>query len=207
MAGEPSAVAFSEFVQPLQRAISTVSPAVLVRRGPMATGLAVLTFGTGETVAVAGPHRLAFKFIQHSRMVRGRGRRASQSVQSTGYVYELVLPPEDPSQGPRSVVAYHWHPETTPELTLPHAHLRCHEAPIDLRRSHLPTGQVSLQAVSKPRRGSNRYWMTSVTCSMISGGKVIPSAWAVLRLTTKSKRMGRSTGRSAGFTPLSTLST
>ena len=40
-------------------------------------------------------------------------------------------------------------------------------------------------AYTAERRG---YWMTSVTWSMISLGKVMPSAWAVLRFTTKSKR-------------------
>jgi hypothetical protein len=31
------------------------------------------------------------------------------------------------------------------------------------------------------------YWMTSVTWSRISGGKVIPRAWAVFRFTTRSQ--------------------
>src|SRR4051812_22763903 len=38
--------------------------------------------------------------------------------------------------------------------------------------------------------------ITSVTCSMISLGKVMPSACAVFILTTKSKVIGCSTGRS-----------
>jgi hypothetical protein len=51
-------------------------------------------------------------------------------------------------------------------------------------------------------RTCRSYWMTSVTWSMISLGKVIPSACAVLRFTTNSKVIGCSTGRSAGFAPL-----
>src|SRR6266849_874436 len=49
--------------------------------------------------------------------------------------------------------------------------------------------------------------ITSVTWSMISLGKVMPSAWAVFILTTKSKVIGCSTGRSAGLAPLRILST
>src|SRR5713226_9177057 len=43
-------------------------------------------------------------------------------------------------------------------------------------------------------RTCRSYWRTSVTWSMISLGKVIPSAWAVLRFTTNSKVIGCSTG-------------
>ena len=51
------------------------------------------------------------------------------------------------------------------------------------------------------------YSMTSVTWSRISVGKVMPSSRAVFRLTTKSNRVGRSTGMSAGLAPLRILST
>ena len=49
--------------------------------------------------------------------------------------------------------------------------------------------------------------ITSVTWSMISLGKVMPSSRAVFRLTTKSKVIGCSTGRSAGLAPLRMRST
>src|SRR5229473_876894 len=56
-------------------------------------------------------------------------------------------------------------------------------------------------------RTCRSYWRTSVTWSMISLGKVIPSAWAVFIFTTKSNSRGCSTGRSAGFVPLRMRST
>jgi Rv0623-like transcription factor len=49
------------------------------------------------------------------------------------------------------------------------------------------------------------YSMTSSARARIEGGTVRPSAWAVLRLTTSSKRVGCSTGRSAGLVPLRIL--
>src|SRR5882724_3811622 len=44
--------------------------------------------------------------------------------------------------------------------------------------------------------------MTSSARARIEGGTVMPSALAVLRLTTSSKGVGCWTGRSAGFAPL-----
>jgi hypothetical protein len=58
---------------------------------------------------------------------------------------------------------------------------------------------------SYPARRS--YWMTSVTWSRISLGKVIPSSLAVFMLITRSKRIDCSIGRSAGFAPLRSRST
>jgi hypothetical protein len=49
--------------------------------------------------------------------------------------------------------------------------------------------------------------ITSVAWKRSEGGMVRPSAWAVLRLMTRSNCMGRSTGRSAGLVPLRILST
>src|SRR3954449_5737565 len=46
-----------------------------------------------------------------------------------------------------------------------------------------------------------------VTRNSIDRGKVIPSSWAVFMLTTRSKRLGCSTGRSAGLVPFKTLAT
>jgi tRNA(fMet)-specific endonuclease VapC len=51
------------------------------------------------------------------------------------------------------------------------------------------------------------YWMISVACCRTDGGMVRPIACAVLRLITKSKVVGCSTGRSAGLVPLRILST
>src|SRR5262249_25781597 len=49
--------------------------------------------------------------------------------------------------------------------------------------------------------------ITSSASKSRDGGIVIPSAWAVLRLMTSSKRVGCSTGTSAGLAPFRILST
>jgi len=59
----------------------------------------------------------------------------------------------------------------------------------------------------EPAAGSPRHWMISVAWARTDCGMVSPSAWAVLRLMTKSNLVGCSTGRSAGLAPLRILST
>ena len=51
------------------------------------------------------------------------------------------------------------------------------------------------------------YWMTSSARARSEFGMVTPSAFAVLRLTTRSCFVACSTRTSAGFAPLRTLST
>jgi hypothetical protein len=50
------------------------------------------------------------------------------------------------------------------------------------------------------------YWMTSSATASTDGGIVRPSAFAVLRLMTRSNLVGCSTGRSAGLAPFRILS-
>src|SRR5262249_25281267 len=63
------------------------------------------------------------------------------------------------------------------------------------------------QALRAREKGAAPHSMTSSARARIDGGIVSPSDRAVLRLTTSSNLVGRSTGRSAGFAPLRILST
>jgi hypothetical protein len=61
---------------------------------------------------------------------------------------------------------------------------------------------------SSPLRSSaSPYWMTSFAWNRNVGGRVKPSALAVLRLTINSNLWARSTGKSAGLAPFRILST
>src|SRR5687767_12809062 len=64
-----------------------------------------------------------------------------------------------------------------------------------------------VQAAPRPWESASLYWMTSEAWRRTWWGMVRPRAWAVRRLMAKSKRIGRSMGRSAGFAPLRILST
>jgi hypothetical protein len=70
-----------------------------------------------------------------------------------------------------------------------------------------PSAVAVLVLAPRAPHGGAPYGITSVTWSMISLGKVIPSAWAVFKFTTNSNSRGCSTGRSAGFAPLRIRST
>src|SRR5262249_31053262 len=65
--------------------------------------------------------------------------------------------------------------------------------------------QAGLRAVAS--RDVQPYSTRLVTRNSIDRGKVIPSSRAVFMLTTRSKRLGCSTGRSAGLVPFRTLAT
>lgn len=56
-------------------------------------------------------------------------------------------------------------------------------------------------------RGSQTHRMTSSARNRIESGIVMPSAFAVFRLTTSVNVVGCSIGKSAGFAPLNILST
>jgi hypothetical protein len=62
-------------------------------------------------------------------------------VSTTSYAYRLL------GDGQRDVLAYHWHLEGTSSVTWPHLHVHGRTDVLDLRRVHLPTGHVSLQAI------------------------------------------------------------
>jgi len=60
--------------------------------------------------------------------------------------------------------------------------------------------------MSFPPSGAVVHSMTLSAPARIDGRTVMPSAFAVLRLTTNSNLVGRSTGISAGFSPFRILS-
>jgi hypothetical protein len=60
---------------------------------------------------------------------------------------------------------------------------------------------------SRPRWSRTGYSITRSACASMDGGIVSPNTLAVLRFIASSNLVGCSTGRSAGFAPLSSLST
>jgi hypothetical protein len=75
----------------------------------------------------------------------------------------------------------------------------------DIRQHDLDVGFVPL--TDSCAAAISFHWsITSSARTSNEGGMVIPSALAVFKFTTKSNSTGCSTGMSAGFVPLSTLS-
>ncbi len=143
MAGRNPAEAVANFIEPLQRAVSCVTPAVLNVHGGyhLADVPHVVTLGDGEPVRLRGP--LALRATQHYRIVKASGEHGPYKISTAGYLYAL-----DDEQG-REVLAYHWHPEGRGEEARPHLHLG-DGAAVGHERiacAHLPTERISLEAL------------------------------------------------------------
>lgn len=94
-----------------------------------------------ESVAVGRRSEFMLDVLHLYRLVDGAKNRGSWRAATVGYFYTLR-----DHQG-RGVLAYHWHPNGPSPVTHPHLHVGGRTTPIDLRKAHLPTGQVSLVAV------------------------------------------------------------
>jgi hypothetical protein len=63
-------------------------------------------------------------------------------AQSTGYTYELYAGASDEL---KSILEFHWHPETTHNLRWPHLHLNADGPDGNLRRKHFPTARTAIE--------------------------------------------------------------
>lgn len=108
-------------------------------------------------IRLQGPARLAFSVNHHYRIVRS-GSSGPWRVQTAAYFYEF----EDPDG--REVLAFHWHPETVPEVPQPHLHINRGVVPAgmitggtllagrnplrpDIAAAHIPTSRIALEQV------------------------------------------------------------
>jgi hypothetical protein len=115
-----------------------VTPSVLVGRVGRPGGPYTLTFGGGAPAQLGGPYD-AHLFISLSYVIEGGAR--DWAVRPTRYIYSLLAGPST------EILGYHWHPEDRSRVTSPHLHIYGQTTPVDLRKMHLPTSWVSLQAV------------------------------------------------------------
>jgi hypothetical protein len=98
----------------------------------------LLVLGTGRQELSGG---LLLTLEQGYEIVEAQGARGPWKCSTTWYQYSL-----DDSDG-REVIAYHWHPAGTSNVTRPHAHLGAGAllAHSPLARAHLPTNRVSIE--------------------------------------------------------------
>lgn len=77
------------------------------------------------------------------RIVRAEGERGPWKVSVAAYQYAFV------DEAEREIVAYHWHPDGTSDVTTPHLHLEAgaRVGRRDLAAAHIPTGRVSLESI------------------------------------------------------------
>jgi len=110
----------------------------------------------------AGPYGVTFLGAKPARLARSAGAtplhlvllinylvvhgddgssRNRWAVRTTGWTYRIEL------HDGRKSFAYHWHPVGRSAVTWPHVHVYGRTEPEELRKAHLPTGDVSLAAL------------------------------------------------------------
>jgi len=79
--------------------------------------------------------------LMQYRIVRAENGQDPWKVTTAAYFYTV----ED--RDGREILAYHWHPATTPVHPRPHLHLGPASGAPRLRKAHLPTGRVAVEDV------------------------------------------------------------
>jgi hypothetical protein len=145
VAGKTPKQAVLNFVAPLREALGCVTASGIALRGSYVVGeLYGLTVNAGEPVIVyraSAQGHMRLSISQHYRIVEAEGDRGPYKVETRGYMYSVE---NDASQ---EVIAFHWHPEGSSHVALPHLHLG-YGAQIgltELTEAHVPTGRISME--------------------------------------------------------------
>jgi hypothetical protein len=86
-------------------------------------------------------YKLLWRVNYIARVVPPDSHLGSWRVMTEEYIYELRL------VGGGELISYHWHPRGTSGITWPHAHCHTLTTPVDLSRTHFPTGRIALESV------------------------------------------------------------
>jgi hypothetical protein len=96
-----------------------------------------------------GLPRLVFAASQLFSIVEDTRYDGEWKARTLAYIYSIQV--SEPENGTREqeVIAWHWHPLTTPDRPAPHMHVRS-ELPVlgvTLAKLHIPSGRVSFEEV------------------------------------------------------------
>lgn len=139
MAGKTPRDAVQNYLAPLQRAISCVSPAVIQHGGQVydvhAGPYALLVGEAGKCKLKRDPP-LTLDLRMQYRIVEASGDRGPFKVTTTAYMYIV-----DDHHG-HEVFSYHWQPDE-PTTRFPHLHV----GHPPMKKAHFPTGRIALEEV------------------------------------------------------------
>lgn len=146
MAGATPYEAFDDFRAPLQRAVSCVDReahvwALIGTNGYSPGQEHALTPNLGEPVRLRGRIGLDLLFRIWYRVVSAERERGPWRIETLAYSHRLE------TTDAREIVAYHWHPGRSSEITYPHLHIGAGIG-VDLGildKTHIPTGRVALE--------------------------------------------------------------
>ncbi len=150
MAGRTLNDAYKNYLDPLKKAISCVTDAVLiasVRPNDLELEeVYSLALKAGDSVPLSGDSRISISVSQQLKLVEDeRKGRGPYRVATSAYSYTVE------EQDGAEIIAYHWHPKGIGK-EFPHLHLKSGakvQRP-ELTRtkgesSHIPTGRVALE--------------------------------------------------------------
>ena len=149
MAGRTPPEAVNNFLAPLHRVLSCVTPEVIsVGGGYHRSDRPHVLFFQNNPVMLGRDRRFALKLIQQYRIVEGEEERGPGKVSTVAYYYTLRTP-ETPACPSQEVLGYHWHPQETHTLTYPHLHLYQGAGALqhNLIKAHLPTARIAIEDV------------------------------------------------------------
>ena len=135
--------AVAEYIDNLQKLVLCVTPSVITAElhhpAPVPHSI---TINDGEPVSLRGPSRFQFA-LRQSFIADDSGQGSSWQVVVRSFSYEI-----HDSDG-REVLLYHWHPRGSSPIETPHLHLEqgAEVGRAEVRDAHLPTGEVSLNAI------------------------------------------------------------
>lgn len=134
MAGRKPASAVAAYIEPMQRALSCVTKAVLRPTGykPREEPYALI-LADARPVKLKAANYVALAVGQRFQIVPGKAARGPWKVSTKGYGYVVY---DDGGE----LIQYHWHPYII-DFPDPHIHTR------DTPKRHTPTGRVSLEEV------------------------------------------------------------
>lgn len=144
MAGQTDYEAVQNYLDPLSRAISCITPAVLNNRGGYRASERPHTLTLSEDpVRLASNEIFFLSLTQYYRAidVPGDADRGPWKVTIDGYEYSI-----DDAEG-HEILAFPWHPATAPAF--PHLHLSA-GASIGrkgLQEAHIPTGRIAIESM------------------------------------------------------------
>ena len=143
--GRNPAEAVSNYRHSVQRVVSCVTTSVVDVAGGYYPSPVPhrLTMNNGFPVALDGPSRFRLELQQYYRIVETGRPDASWMVDIVGFYYTIY------DSGQREVLLYHWHPHGNSPVETPHLHLEqgAEVGRAEVRDAHLPTGDVSLNAI------------------------------------------------------------
>ena len=147
MAAESPIAAAEEFLRPLRRALSCVTTQYL-SGGYEPNRPTLLNFPDANEngyIRLHSDHRqlqeegfVEFRFTHNYEIIETAD---GWTVHTTGYNYEFQL-----GNG-REIVAYHFDPRRGSKVKTPHLHVRGLTDPLELSKTHFPTGRVSIEEV------------------------------------------------------------